>query len=470
MAYCTKCGTQKTNGHCPNCDTHEETLTNETTNHPPSRNKRRKKWLVGILLLVIALSGGGYLFASSYYASANIVDRIVNTIEAGDTEAIRALAIDEGKDLSDEALTAYVDMMQEENRLSTFREDMLALAEGQERDPGHYPAVMEQTEPLFGMFDDFGLRFTEYQIDVSHQVPDDGVEVFYNDEPVNVLAENEDTLTLEKLFPADGQITLRYAGGYGEAEETIQVRDIEDLYSSPDLSYVWEYTGTYVTINSNRSDSYLLVNDEDDNQRIPGTIEFGPVNFEEVETIQAYAEGQFDTLYSDEITIEPGIDTYELLFEEETVEDIPPEELIDSINLHVLEWVEAYKSQDTSYFTMLTADFADEYLTRTANNFAEQRNEGWRYQGRIDRIDYDIASVEVINSNPDRVEAAIDARLNFRSSFYAAGSDPSNTPLTNSISEWTYSLVYDAHEDLWLIDGQQELDSWNPDDEYRHPF
>lgn len=480
MAFCTKCGDEHQAKFCPKCGQpvsgkqdqvpkqREETTKHKDKTENPKGNPL-KKWLVAMLFILIAGGVGGYVYAGQYFSYERAVDQLISAIEEENADQIRSMAESSMEEsITEEGMAYFMAIMNEQERLDAFRVDMLANLSGEQADVSDYPAVLEQSGSVWGIFDDYTLKFESYTIEIRHVVPDSGVTVHYNGDEVGVFEDGNNRLTIERVFPAGDFITIDYAGGYGEAEEQIAVEELGDLFTDRLLSYTWDFEGSYIDIFANRSDSYLMVNGEETGDAIGSGMTLGPVNFNEIEFIQAYTQGQFDRLISEEKAVKPGDSRYELVFGEETVEKIEAEDLFSSINQHVTDWVDAYRDQDPGKFSMLTDDFAEMYLTRTRGNFDEQRSQGWRYQGYADRVDYDVASVRILNDQADYLEVSIDVRLNFQSSFYAVGSNPSDTPLTRSTSEWTYYLLYDIDSGMWLLNGQEELDNWRPEEEHRY--
>lgn len=132
------------------------------------------------------------------------------------------------------------------------------------------------------------------------------------------------------------------------------------------------------------------------------------------------------------------------------------------IHYHAADWVEAYTYKDSSYFYHIHSSFENEYLNRIETNFEDQMEEGWSFQGELVSTAADAASFEIEESG-DSFTASLEVQMNFYSSYYEDGEEPSTFPKSDNSSQWRYFFIFDRGE--WWISDQEELNQWDPDDE-----
>ncbi|WP_163970580.1 zinc ribbon domain-containing protein [Oceanobacillus halotolerans] len=432
-----------------------------------TKGSKAKKVLLMTLIPLLILAGigyGGYTYLSSITAPEAFLDEFETAVQEEDVATLRNMlepSVDSLilEDAHMEELVSYYQASPE--AFQNILDNLETQAETGERDPEALLQLVTDGKQ-YVLFDAFHLEMQPVEISVSANF--DGTAIAIDGSSIGSV-ESGQTLISDPLLPGSHVVTANYDGEYGQYEQEVTVNtfdlELEDNVAAVDIAF----DGNYVTLTATDPEAYLYLNGINTGQQFKDISEYGPIKTDGTMTLQAITEYPWGDVQSEPVQL-TDTEQEEIHFELDLVNERLEDQVMDAVNNHVREYIDAYLNLDTSYFTYMKNE---DYLANMEDNFEQMTEDGWGFRGDAVSAEYDLGSLKVQEDDGGYV-ANILVDLTFDSAFYEMDEDPADYPkeMTNYI--WDYELTYDETEEKWFITNNVEVDSFETDNLFLYEF
>lgn len=156
------------------------------------------------------------------------------------------------------------------------------------------------------------------------------------------------------------------------------------------------------------------------------------------------------------------VDERKLIKDEASTEEMPIREqvkydLASTLNIHAMEWLEAYQQKDTSFFTKVDSP---DYISRQEKYYATLDKNDRYYEGEFLGLDYSFDSVDVLQGK--NITATIEAKAMYHGAYYDTDTDEMVDEDDTEASVFRYTLWYRNQE--WVIINTKEINGFSAGD------
>lgn len=303
MKSCDKCGNKLEEGQkfCQKCGEPvnikaiqelDEMKTDEIKskqNNPSSPKKPVSKgWIVTSILLIILIIGGyfTYQYGQDHYSRRNQIDRLVTVLSSEDYKQVASIltSADADLDIDEETIVPFIDTY-----LNNVDHTEIRRVLESERQYESLRLVSDGS--YFFLFDRYALELQPAFVTLTTNMED--VTLSINDEEVAVSNNEDFSYTHGPLIP--GEYTFRAVKDMeGELLETAEERNANS--GQDNVLVELPIYGLYFTVESNKSDASVYLNDEKIGILENGSNHFGPYGSLEGSSLELRKEESFGEL------------------------------------------------------------------------------------------------------------------------------------------------------------------------------
>lgn len=429
-----------------------------TPSSTPFFKKITRKWskkttIITIISVVSALliSIGGYFIGLTQLGEAAQIEKFKTAVESNDTDTLASI-LTSSETIDKAYIESFAAYFQENTEtfdlmLSSLETDIT------ENSTGNSILIhAEESNKTLGIYPQYNFHLTPVTIKISSNFEETNVHIIDHD--TLTLSDSEEVLLFTYL-PNKYQIEFDHNTIYGDFSDSksIDFWEAESL----ELEASVNFEGQSVSLKSNYPQATLVVNGEEVRE-IGEDTSYGPVTYDGTTTMMGMISLPWDTIYSEEITIEDTDQT-------EVVLDLPIEndglksDIYNRIATHVDEWIMAYTYQSTNNLTVMRNQA---YLDNTADNFERMYQDDSNFVGDVEQITFDNGHFNISKEN-DTYQVNIITELQFRSGYYETG-ERSNLDFDVTKHYWNYQFIYDEEEQDWFIEDSEEVNDFKTND------
>lgn len=135
------------------------------------------------------------------------------------------------------------------------------------------------------------------------------------------------------------------------------------------------------------------------------------------------------------------------------------EDIVNTIDINAMDWLNAYRNKDTSYFTKIRFS---EYYDRQESYYKTLNRNNWDWEGDYLGLEYSYDSIVIEETNP--LKATIEAMAYYQGDYYDEDTYELVEYDDSEPSVFRYSLEYDYGNQSWYIVSTKLLKSFSKGD------
>lgn len=336
-----------------------------------------------------------------------------------------------------------------ETEAQRLKEDS-SLAFGEDEESA-FVYVEKRAGKRWLLYDDYGLGLKRYEVPVTTTYA--GSKIWLDGSEAGIAGTGASVLRLGPLLPGEYAVKAVYEGKYTtlEREETVE---LFPLGGSFDRTVDIPLEGDYVDVFANNSFAKIFLNGEDLGLAVEDGQRIGPIETDGSNVIRLEARYPWGIVRSEEMPIEGG----RLELELPALGDEDKEKIAEAAYAFIGSWYEAYNLRDAKALRHAHPDRAADLAAR----FAEMVAADEHYEGEMERAEFDMDSLRMVQYDETEYTVFLKARVDYREAYYYGAYDTIRPDPIEDTQYAEYQLEYESGQ--WTVSGWTNVDPFEATD------